>query len=62
MLPLAAIRNHDEYTYLHTVNVGVLAAALSEAGGLGPSVVRDITAAALLHDVGKQAVPLEDSD
>jgi putative nucleotidyltransferase with HDIG domain len=59
MLPLAAIRNHDEYTYLHTVNVGVLAAALAEAVGLGPSVVRDITAAALLHDVGKQSVPLE---
>jgi putative nucleotidyltransferase with HDIG domain len=59
MLPLAAIRNHDEYTYLHTVNVGVLAAALSEAVGLGPAVVRDITAAALLHDVGKQSVPLE---
>ncbi len=58
MLPLAAIRNHDEYTYLHTVNVGVLAAALAEAVGLGAAVVRDITAAALLHDVGKQSVPL----
>lgn len=59
LLPLAHVRHHDEYTYLHTVNVGMLSAALAERVGLRPDVVGDITTAALLHDVGKQTFPAE---
>jgi len=59
MLPLAALKTHDEYTATHIVNVGLLAMALSEALGLPRATVRDVGIAALLHDVGKLRVPLE---
>lgn len=59
MAPLAELKSHDEYTFVHTINVGVLSAALAEAVGLSTALVHDVTAGALLHDVGKQAMPPE---
>ncbi|MEM7577704.1 MAG: HD domain-containing phosphohydrolase [Planctomycetota bacterium] len=59
MLPMAELKQHDEYTFIHTVNVGIMAAGLAEAVGLNASVVRDITISALLHDVGKKQTPLD---
>jgi putative nucleotidyltransferase with HDIG domain len=55
---LAQVKNHDEYTFVHTVNVSILSAALGEAVGMRPNQVFDLTLAALLHDVGKQHIPL----
>jgi putative nucleotidyltransferase with HDIG domain len=55
---LARVKNHDEYTFVHTVNVAILSAALGEAIGMRPNQVFDLTLAALLHDVGKQHTPL----
>jgi putative nucleotidyltransferase with HDIG domain len=55
---LADVKNHDEYTFVHTVNVAILSAALGEAVGMRPNQVFDLTLAALLHDVGKQRTPL----
>ncbi len=57
-LPLAAVKSHDEYTYIHATNVAVLSGALAESIGLAPPLVRDITLGALLHDVGKERLPL----
>ena len=59
MLPMADLKRHDEYTFIHTVNVGILAAGLAEAVGLDAAAVQDITLSALLHDVGKKKTPLE---
>jgi putative nucleotidyltransferase with HDIG domain len=55
---LADVKNHDEYTFVHTVNVAILSAALGEAVGMGANQVFDLTMASLLHDVGKQHTPL----
>jgi len=55
---LAEVKSHDEYTFVHTVNVAILSAALGEAVGMSPNQVFDLTLAALLHDVGKQRTPL----
>ena len=55
---LAEVKSHDEYTFVHTVNVGILSAALGEAVGMGKNQVFDLILAALLHDVGKQRTPL----
>ena len=55
---LAEVKSHDEYTFVHTVNVGILSAALGEAVGMKGSQVFDLILAALLHDVGKQRTPL----
>jgi putative nucleotidyltransferase with HDIG domain len=55
---LAEVKSHDEYTFVHTVNVGILSAALGEAVGMTAGQVFDLILAALLHDVGKQRTPL----
>ena len=55
---LAEVKSHDEYTFVHTVNVAILSAALGEAVGMKTDQVFDLTLAALLHDVGKQRTPL----
>jgi len=54
---LAQIKDHDEYTFVHTVNVGILSAALGEAIAMTANQVFDLTLAALLHDIGKQETP-----
>lgn len=59
IIPLASLKQHDEYTYVHTINVGLLSAALAEGIGLSGDRLFDLTSAALLHDVGKRLVPIE---
>lgn len=59
MLPLAQLKSHDEYTFVHTVNVAVLSAATMRALGHPRSAVHDVMIAAILHDIGKQRCPLE---
>lgn len=59
MVPLAPLKRHDEYTFVHTINVAILSTALGEALGLAGETAKDLNIAALLHDVGKQAVPQE---
>ena len=56
---LAEVKSHDEYTFVHTVNVAILSAALGEAVGMSQNQVFELILAALLHDVGKQRTPLE---
>ena len=59
MLPLAPLKQHDEYTFVHTINVAILSTALSEALGFDSHTCHELSIAALLHDVGKQAIPRE---
>ena len=59
MLPLAPLKKHDEYTFVHTINVAVLSTALGETLGFDRQAANDLNVAALLHDVGKQIVPQE---
>lgn len=57
LLPLARLKQHDEYTFVHAINVGLMSSALCEAVGLSPERTRHITLGAMLHDVGKRAMP-----
>ncbi len=59
LIPMAALKHHDEYTFVHTINVGIVSTALARAAGVSGQLLADITAAALLHDVGKRLVPLD---
>jgi HD-GYP domain-containing protein (c-di-GMP phosphodiesterase class II) len=59
MVGLTAIKNHDEYTYAHSVNVGILSIAIAHTLGLPRSELASIGLAALLHDVGKLTIPSE---
>jgi putative nucleotidyltransferase with HDIG domain len=59
MLPLAELKSHDDYTVAHVTNVALLTTALAEALGFPAHSLREISLAALLHDVGKLRVPAE---
>ena len=59
ILPLLQLREFDEYTTTHSLNVSVLAMALAEHLELAPQDVRTFGIAGLLHDLGKVNVPQE---
>lgn len=56
---LTNIKNHDEYTLNHSVNVCLLATALGRRLGLSRAELVDLGMAAFFHDLGKTATPLE---
>jgi HD-GYP domain-containing protein (c-di-GMP phosphodiesterase class II) len=56
---LTALKDHDEYTYAHCVNVSILSIGMGQSLGLPRQVLADLGVAGLLHDVGKIAVPGE---
>ena len=57
MVPLLRLREFDEYTTTHSMNVSVLTMALAEWLGMGPRDVRSFGVAGLLHDLGKVKIP-----
>jgi len=57
LLGLAMIRDYDNYTFTHSINVGVLAMSLGAALGLDGKSLRDLGIAGQLHDIGKTMVP-----
>ncbi|HEU4748732.1 MAG TPA: HD domain-containing phosphohydrolase [Gemmatimonadaceae bacterium] len=57
ILPLLQLREFDEYTTTHSLNVSVLTMALAESIGLSSDDVRTFGIAGLLHDLGKVNVP-----
>ena len=59
MLPLLQLRQFDEYTTTHSLNVSVLSMGLAEWLGLGGRDVRLVGVAGLLHDLGKVTIPKE---
>ena len=59
MLALTLIKNFDEYTYNHSVNVSVLSLAVAETLGLDDSDRIGVGVAGLLHDVGKTQLALD---
>jgi putative nucleotidyltransferase with HDIG domain len=57
VVPLVRLREFDEYTTTHSLNVAVLSMALTEYLGLGSAEVRAAGVAGLLHDIGKVNIP-----
>jgi putative nucleotidyltransferase with HDIG domain len=57
VIPLLSLREYDEYTTTHSLNVSVLAMALAESLCLSPREVRAFGVAGLLHDIGKVRIP-----
>lgn len=56
---LTALKDHDEYTYTHCVNVAVLSIGMGQQLGLSRQTLADLGVAGLLHDLGKMSVPGE---
>ncbi|MEQ1831791.1 MAG: HD domain-containing phosphohydrolase, partial [Candidatus Eisenbacteria bacterium] len=59
ILGMTAIREHDEHTYAHCVNVSVLSIRIGQVLGMSRQELANLGVAALLHDVGKVMVPTE---
>jgi putative nucleotidyltransferase with HDIG domain len=59
VLPLLQLKEFDQYTTTHSMNVSVLAMALGEHLDLNGATVRALGVAGLLHDLGKTCIPRE---
>ncbi len=57
VLALTAIKDHDEYTFTHSVNVCILSLAIGQRLGLHRTWQSRLGLAAMMHDVGKIAIP-----
>jgi HD-GYP domain-containing protein (c-di-GMP phosphodiesterase class II) len=53
LLALTMLKGYDNYTYVHSVNVGVLCLAFGAHEKLEPEAMRSLGLAGMLHDVGK---------
>ena len=58
LLGLTNLRCHDEYTYNHSVNVGILSIAIGQRVGIGKNRLVELGMAAVFHDIGKSCIPL----
>ena len=59
IMGLTTLRDYDEYTFTHSVNVCIFAVALGRRIGLTKLQLYDLGMTALLHDIGKAKVPIE---
>jgi len=59
LMGLTTIRDYDEYTFTHSVNVCIFSVAIGRRLGLTKLQLYDLGLAALFHDVGKSRVPVE---
>ena len=59
LIGLTTIRDYDEYTFTHSVNVCILSVALGKKLSLSRLQLYDLGLAALLHDVGKARIPVD---
>jgi HD-GYP domain-containing protein (c-di-GMP phosphodiesterase class II) len=59
LLGMTAIKDYDEYTYFHSVNVSILSIALGQRLGLNRKMLTELGLVALFHDSGKMEIPNE---
>jgi HD-GYP domain-containing protein (c-di-GMP phosphodiesterase class II) len=55
-LLLSTVKSHDEYTFFHSVNVGILSLAIGQVVGVEREILVPAAVGAVLHDIGKVAV------
>jgi putative nucleotidyltransferase with HDIG domain len=53
------MRNYDNYTFTHMVNVSILTMSQARAIGIDGPVLREFGLAGLMHDIGKVHTPTE---
>ncbi|MBF0310398.1 MAG: HD-GYP domain-containing protein [Magnetococcales bacterium] len=59
LLSLSLIKQKDEYTFMHSVNVGVFMISFCQSLGYTSEDVVDVGVGAVLHDIGKMKTPPE---
>jgi len=53
------LKSYDDYTYHHSLSVAVLSVAIAQQMGFSKEDLQRIGRSAIMHDVGKIAVPIE---
>jgi putative nucleotidyltransferase with HDIG domain len=59
LLALTTLKNYDNYTFTHMVNVSILTMGQARTLGIDGPLLREFGLAALMHDIGKVRTPLE---
>ena len=59
LVGLTTIRDYDEYTFVHSMNVCIFSVALGRRLGLEKLQLYDLGMAALFHDIGKSRIDLD---
>ena len=59
LLGMATIKNYDEYTFNHSVNVSIYSLTIGRRLGLSKKALTELGLTALLHDIGKSKIPKE---
>jgi putative nucleotidyltransferase with HDIG domain len=59
LLALTALKNYDNYTFTHMVNVSILTMGQARGLGIDGALLREFGLAALMHDIGKVRTPAE---
>lgn len=54
---ISDIKNYDDYTYQHSVNVCILATLIGVSKGYNQSKLYELALGAILHDIGKITIP-----
>ncbi len=59
LMALTALKNYDNYTFTHMVNVSILTMGQARGLGVDGPLLREFGLAALMHDIGKVKTPSE---
>jgi putative nucleotidyltransferase with HDIG domain len=59
LLALTALRQYDNYTFTHMVNVSILTMGQARSLGIEGRLLRELGLAGLMHDIGKVRTPIE---
>jgi putative nucleotidyltransferase with HDIG domain len=59
LLALTTLKNYDNYTFTHMVNVSILTMGQARGLGIDGPLLRELGMAALMHDIGKVRTPIE---
>ena len=59
LMALTALKDYDNYTFTHMVNVSILTMAQARGLGIDGPLLREFGLAALMHDIGKVKTPAE---
>jgi HD-GYP domain-containing protein (c-di-GMP phosphodiesterase class II) len=59
LLGMTTIKNYDEYTFNHSVNVSIYSLAMGKRLGFSKKTLTELGISGLLHDIGKSKIPKE---
>lgn len=59
LFALSQIKDYDNYTFNHSVNVGIISMTVGRACGVPPQQLQLLAFGGMIHDIGKLKIPVE---